>query len=99
MDYDTTYFATLLSIAYSVINDVLSWFGIGSSISGGETSSCPYEVLGLQDVKDTCTIDDVNKARRKVSGILNVLYIKYNRRICWVVWLRGFKDMHLVYFY
>ena len=74
MDYDTTYFATLLSIAYSVITDVLSWFGIGSSISGGETSSCPYEVLGLQNVKDTCTIDDVNKARRKVSMvyILNV---------------------------
>ena len=69
MPVETAQIATLLSIAYTVFADILSFFGIGSSISGdGETNSrCPYEVLGLSDLKETCTIDDVNKARRKVS--------------------------------
>ena len=71
---ETAYIAELLSIAYTVFADILSFFGIGSSISGddanGSRSRCPYEVLGLSNVKDTCTIDDVNKARRKVSMVL-----------------------------
>ena len=70
MPVETAQIATLLSIAYTVFADILSFFGIGSSISDdGETSRCPYEVLGLSDLKETCTIDDVNKAHRKVSCI------------------------------
>ena len=66
---ETAYIAELLAIAYTVFADILSFFGIGSSISGDDVNSprCPYEVLGLSNVKETCTIDDVNKARRKVS--------------------------------
>jgi len=68
MPVETAQIATLLSIAYTVFADILSFFGIGSSsISGDDAIRCPYEVLGLQNVKETCTIDDVNKARRKVS--------------------------------
>ena len=77
---ETAYIAELLSIAYTVFADILSFFGIGSSISGDDangSSRCPYEVLGLSDVKDTCTIDDANKARRKVSAYGMYVYIVF----------------------
>ena len=74
MPVETAQIATLLSVAYTVFADLLSFFGIGSSsISGDDSSRCPYEVLGLSNVKETCTIDDVNKARRKVSIWYNIL--------------------------
>ena len=74
---ETEYIAELLAIAYTVFADILSFFGIGSSISGDDVNSprCPYEVLGLSDVKETCTIDDANKARRKVSMVYILMYI------------------------
>jgi len=94
---ETAQIATLLSVAYTVFADILSFFGIGSSISGDDVTRCPYEVLGLSNVKETCTIDDVNKARRKVS---NGIYFKmYIVRCCvkGVCIVFGVHDMHIIF--
>ena len=87
---ETAHITTLLSVAYTIFADILSFFGIGSSIiSGDDSSRCPYEVLGLSNVKETCTLDDVNKARRKVSLWYNILKYIFCAMLCLKIIVKG----------